>query len=374
MLLLGTQPHLEPLDKPHVSLYSRAVSGKTCTASVRTSPASAGKAYKSAVSTAIETQAELPLTSHLMSHSINHLVANDLHHRRLQRLRERSAPHKFQAPPTPDASPERAIRPLPLAGHFPSTAQNHPSTLIAPVPTNRSSAATSSPVPQKVKENTFYISVSAFYEEPSLFPCILECYSAAAQLLSPGVVIKHNNRHSLLKQWLSRTFDPNPECPRVLLVDNFLGQLVGDLFNDQEFSTILRTRNLNLVRLNSVVSLNNSLNIPFEVVDKAFKEFVTIHGSHVMGEIDLTAHTECCYKRAMSVGFTPATMQRGWAFINLERVWRQAGMGNPEASTTQNSLEAEKARIKHAWAEIDNRRVWVEQREQELMRSLQSRR
>lgn len=309
-----------------------------------------------------------------MSHSINHPVPNDLHHRRLQRLRERSAPHKFRAPLTPDASPDRAIQPLPLAGHFPSNAPAHPSTLIAPVPINRSSASSSSPVPQKIKENTFYISVSAFYEEPSLFPCILECYSAAAKLLSPGVVIKHNNRHSLLKQWLSRTFDPDPECPRVLLVDGFVGQLVGDLFNDHEFSTILRTRNLHLVRLNSVASLNNSLNIPFEVVDKAFKEFVTIHGSHVMGDIYLTAHTECCYKRAMSVGFTPATMQRGWAFVNLERVWRQGGTGNLQPSTILPSIEEEKAGIKHARAEINNRRVWVEQREQELMRSLQSRR
>lgn len=153
-------------------------------------------------------------------------------------------------------------------------------------------------------------------------------------------------------------------------MDNFLGQMVGELFHDQEFSHILSTRSLNLVRLNTVASLNNSLNIPFEVVDKAFKEFVTIHRGNrsVLGS-DFAAHTECCYKRAMSIGFTPATMQRGWAFINLERAWQQADVFKRASDKAEwQNIEQEKERIRDAWADLERRRVWVEQQEVREMR------
>ncbi|KAG5355074.1 hypothetical protein CJU89_6898 [Yarrowia sp. B02] len=234
-------------------------------------------------------------------------------------------------------------------------------TLTAPV--NFSARS----IPQEIRENTFYISVSAFYDEPSMYPCILECYNAAANLLGPGVVIKHNSRHTLLKQWMSHIFSASPEYPRVLLVDSFLGQLVGDLFNDQEFSQIINSRKLKLVHLNHVYSLNNSLNIPFEVVDKAFKEYVSIHSSSTMGNTDYSAHTECCYKRAAAHGFSTATMQRGWAKTNLEKVWRAADVVKMNNRESSMSIEAEKQRIRHAWQAIANRRAQIDEWERNTM-------
>ncbi|VBB89572.1 Hypothetical protein conserved in the Yarrowia clade [Yarrowia lipolytica] len=296
---------------------------------------------------------------------------DDLHLRRLRRLRGQREPQNFHTPPTPDSSPERENQHLPLASHHPNTRRAPPNpstlpapTLTAPVPRNVSGA---SPIPEEVKENTYYISVSAFHNEHSVYPCILECYSASARLLSPGVVIKHNNRLALLKQWLCHIFDTNPKYPRVLLVDNFLSRLVGDLYNDRRVADVLKSRKLKLVFLNPVLSLNNSLNIPFEVTDKAFKEFVTVHSSHSIHAVDLSAHTECCYKRAASQGFTTFNMQRGWTFTNLEKVWKKAGVAEMDLVSEKMDIEMERIRIKHAWEAIERTHTMIEEHEKEII-------
>lgn len=260
--------------------------------------------------------------------------------------------------PSPDSSPE--------PGNLTLAPMRQQTTTVLP-----SVSTLNSSVPHEVRENTFFISVSAFYDEPSLYPCILECYSAAAVLHSPGVVVKYNNRHSLLKQWLGHIFTADPDCPRVILVDTFLGQLVGEMYNDQEFASVLTSRKLKLVHLNPVVSLNNSLNIPFEIADKAFKENIAIHSSHDLRHVDYMAHTECCYKKAALKGFTPATMQRGWAFTDLEKVWKKADLVGLGATESRQGIEEEKARIQHAWTAIAKARTLVDEREQNLMSKYQ---